>query len=90
MQRQLNTTEQETLRYSKAVGDRREEVEALSKTLQDESSCCEEATKHSEELRTEINNRYEVGALDLVMVATGIRGGPGISRVRDGVANRQP
>lgn len=61
VQRQLNATNEESHRYAQAVAERRTEVEALSNDLQEASARSEEAARRTEELRTEINDRWGAG-----------------------------
>lgn len=55
LQRQLNASADETLRYTRAAEDRRKEVGALSSSLQEEAARAEEAARRGEELRSSIN-----------------------------------
>lgn len=55
LQRQLNASADETLRYTRAAEDRRNEVGALSNGLKEEAARAEEAARVGEELRSSIN-----------------------------------
>lgn len=55
LQRQLNASADETLRYTRAAEDRRSEVGALSDSLTEEAARAEEAARRGEDLRSSIN-----------------------------------
>lgn len=55
LQRQLNASADETLRYTRAAEDRRNEVGGLSTSLEEEAARAEEAARRGEELRSNIN-----------------------------------
>ena len=55
LQRQLNASADETLRYTRAAEDRRNEVGALSNSLKEEAARAEEVARRGEELRSSIN-----------------------------------
>eukprot|EP00904_Undaria_pinnatifida_P003878 jgi/Undpi1/13491/HiC_scaffold_8.g03150.m1 len=55
LQRELNASSEETLRYSRAAEERRGQVDELSKKLQDETGRAEEAALRGEELRSSVD-----------------------------------
>lgn len=59
LQRQLNACSEETVRYTQAAERRRQDVEELSKTLQEETRRLEDAEKSCEELQAGINDRCD-------------------------------
>ncbi|CAM9746181.1 unnamed protein product, partial [Scytosiphon promiscuus] len=60
LQRQLNASADETLRYTRAAEDRRNEVGELSNSLQEEAARADDAAQQGEALRSAINaNLYE-------------------------------
>lgn len=61
LQRQLNASADETLRYTRAAEDRRNEVSELSNSLQDEAARADDAAQKGEELRSAINARCVMG-----------------------------
>ncbi|CBJ31769.1 conserved unknown protein [Ectocarpus siliculosus] len=56
LQRQLNASAEETLRYTRAAEDRRNEVGALSSSLQEQAARADETARRGEELRSSINS----------------------------------
>lgn len=66
LQRKLNASADETLRYTRAAEDRRNEVGALSSSLQEQAARADEAARRGEELRSSINARWEWGTATLL------------------------
>ncbi|CAM9386456.1 unnamed protein product [Ascophyllum nodosum] len=68
LQRHLNASSEETVRYTRAAQEKRSEVEALSKSIEEEIARTEKANTHGEELRNTINNTlYEERRLSEVI-----------------------
>lgn len=65
LQRQLNASAEETLKYTRATEDRKNEVGLLSESLQGEAAKADEAARRGEELRSSINTGWVGGWVGL-------------------------